>query len=356
MSQIFLSVLLVSVLASIAFADLSCLDRDGNSVAWFTFIEYPGNVTNGDARYAYLDDNLGSQFKVIEGANPDDEKEPFAATIETINNLPDLQKNLLVFSNVLPNGTILSGGAHAKAIVAYDNETLTGVYILHTYLAYPDVSQDGKINYTVPKSGSEYAENNGVYGDYAYCMSIDKEILGHVLLNLPLEQPNVYYASGLFQNISTNSTDNYTVTQFNLLNGDPQWLLTKSPNFVGAFYENVVVRYFDVSLAANSYGRPYSAPSCPPGPTVVNVNTVKINDKDQWNIWADNSKWAVSILGTKPHLVCLSDMDRTDDQFNRGGSAFCSGNVALFEAFSSIVAAYDICPKDSLIEDIIIDA
>ena len=350
MFQKLFTLLIISVFASIASSQLSCLDRQGNPVAWFTFIEYPGNVTNGDARYAYLDNNLGSKFKVIEGANCDDKGESLARTVDAINAISNDDKNLLAFSNIPPNLPENSTGAHAKAFVAYDNKTNTGVYVLHSFLVYPEISEDGKINVTVPKTGSDDAESNDIYGDFAYCISIDQEILTHILSNLPLEQPDTYYATGLFANLTTNSTEDLKITEFNLLNKDRQWLITKNPNYNASFYENVVAHYFDVPLAVQSFGHPYQDSSCPPGPTVVNVETVQITTQDKWDIWADNSKWAVSINGIRPNIVCLCDMDRTDEQSTRGGSCFCSNNIALYEAYSSIAVSVGQCPKDTFYE------
>ncbi|RZL13385.1 MAG: TonB-dependent receptor [Pedobacter sp.] len=66
------------------------------------------------------------------------------------------EKNQLVFSNVLPNGTILSGGAHAKAIVAFDNET----QLLKAY-ADSHWSEDSRdINALWPRLSPNINDNN----------------------------------------------------------------------------------------------------------------------------------------------------------------------------------------------------
>ena len=338
------TLLLLACFAAIAFSDLTCLDRQGNPKVWTVSYQFPGNVTNDTLRYAYLDDNLGPSFKIIPDKNADDKGEALANTIDAINNFQGENKSLMIFTNVPPDGNITSTGAHAKVILAFDNATQTGIYILHTFLSYPDFTSDGIINATADRSSNEYAQYNGVFGNYVYCMSINAEILDKLHSTIPLEEPNVIYASGIFNDPDPPIDANYTFTEFDLANQDHIVLLTKSPKFNAKFYEEVVVPHFNVSLAAESFGRPYQDPTCGEY-DVVNVDEITFDAKNTWKIWADNAKWAITIGNSRPHLMCLSDFDRTDDQMERGGSAFCTNNVALWQAFTDIITAVDKCPS-----------
>jgi len=250
----------------------------------------------------------------------------------------------LIFTNVPPDDNYTSTGAHAKGIIAFDNTTQTGLYILHTFLSYPNFTADGIINSTVDRTSNEDALENAIYGNYAYCMSIDADILAELHKMIPLEEPNVIFASGLFNDPDPVVEKDWTVTEFKLANQDHIVMLTKSPNFSARFYEDIVSPYFNVSLAAESYGRPYQDPTCGKY-NVVNIDEITFDAQNTWKIWSDNAKWAITYGGSRPHLVCISDMDRTDEQLTRGGSAFCSNNPALWQAFTSIITKVDDCPS-----------
>ncbi|RZJ37029.1 MAG: hypothetical protein EOO18_06615, partial [Chryseobacterium sp.] len=164
--------------------------------------------------------------QVISGTFADGKGEALARTIDSINAIDKNHINLYVYNDEYPtedDPITASQNAHAKGIIAYDNDTQSGVYIMHSFPKFPTVSQStGHINTDLPVT-------TNIYGQNLYCVSLDREILQQLLSYLPLEKPHAYYASGLFQNFHTDSKDNYTVTQFNLLNGDSQWLLTKNP-------------------------------------------------------------------------------------------------------------------------------
>jgi deoxyribonuclease-2 len=337
LSRIFISFFLISAL-SLSFAQLSCIDRQGNSVAWFTFIKFPGELTNADPRFAYLDSESGDQYQVIQGAHHYFKDEALERTISAINVMPETSMNKLVWNDQPPNKLFNPKGGHAKGIIGFDNATQTGVYIMHSFPKFPDVLENGQINSTTPP-------NTVTYGQNCYCISIDKEMLGNILHNLPVKEPNVYHATGLFDGKAFTSNQDYLISQFHLLNGDDQWFLSKNARYAGFLYEDIVQPYFKVNLAVESWGRPYQPPRCPPVGSYGSLNIARIafNEKDAWDHTQDHSKWAVSVGESGIQIACLCDVNRMDSQGIRGGSCLCSKNKNLHRALSSIVKVTDQC-------------
>jgi len=330
----------------VAITSLSCLDREGNQVPWFTFIKYPGNVSNETARYAYFDPNLGSTtYKIILGSHCDTKGEALPNTIEAINEISSEHLNLLVYNDEPPNREWDPYGGHAKGILAFDNQTNTGVYIMHSFPKFPSVNEStGYIKYSTPY-------NTYMYGQNAYCISLNETSLPFISAHLPVEWPNIYYSSGIFNKSTYDSPIGSAVSHFTLLNGEDQWLLTKNPNNTGFLFEDIISPYFDVCLAVESWGRPYQNPVCPEdgGHAILNIDHIAFNSQDTWDHYSDHSKWAISI-GTKENenVACLCDMNRMDSQEVRGGSCLCSKNPLLYGALNSIIIATDNCQTERI--------
>jgi len=337
--SMFNKILAIFALASVftvASAGLSCMDREGNPVSWFTFIKYPENMTYDGARYAYLDANLGKNYKIILGSHADDEDEALPNTIAAINGIPEESINLYIYNDEPANTPYNPDGGHAKGFIAFDNVTQTGIYVMHSLPKFPNVTDSGYIQYKFPKNTFKYGQNG-------YCLTLDKESLGHLVDNLPVEAPNVYYASGLFKYLQPNSEEPHKIAQFNVENGDTYWYLTKNPTYAGFLYDDIIAPYFQTSLAVESWGRPYQDSQCSGSYASLNIDQIAFNTEDTWNHYSDHSKWAITVGNSGLNLACLCDMNRMTTQQRRGGSCLCSSNPNLYNALSSIVVVTDKC-------------
>ena len=330
--------LILSLILWTATAQLSCLSREGDPVPWFTLIKYPGEITATGARYAYLDSTIGFQYKVILGSMCDTESEALPNTIDAINAIPIEDLNVMIYNDEIPHGKTSSSGAHAKGIIAFDNNTKTGVYIMHSIPNFPSIDKDGMtINSSLPDTCQEYGQN-------AYCVSIDETILNTIINNFPVEDIHVYHAVGLFEDLPHKSTKQSMVVNYQILNGDQQWFLTKSPKFKGFLYEDIIEPYFNTSMAIESWGRPYQGDNCPPNSSYssVNINQLTVGG-DSWSHYSDHSKWAITVGEGNPELACLCDMNRMKSQEGRGGSCLCVQTPSLYQALSNIVVLTDHC-------------
>jgi len=334
-NKIAIFALLVCAL-TITTARLSCLSKQGGSVDWFSLLKYPGDMTTRAPRYAYLDPRSGSSYQVITGALSDHRGQPLPNTIEAINSIPQAKLSVLLFNDQPPTAASNSRGAHAKGIIAFDSSTQTGVYILHSMPKFPSLNGDGAtISIKIPESALKY-------GQHVYCVSLDRESIGHVMSNIPLMKPIIYHSTGMFKSLPAKGKEHFLVSQFHLPNGEDQWFLTKNPSFSGFLFEDVVSTYFGVNLATESWGRPYQGPHCSRLHS-VNILKVAINGQDQWKNTNDHSKWTVSTGASGIKVACLCDMNRMNSQGSRGGSCLCSRSANLHRALSNIIKETDHC-------------
>lgn len=334
-NKIIVWTLFVSALA-IASARLSCIDSSHNSLAWFNILKYPSDMTTRVPRYAYLDAHSGATFQVIQGAHSDDQNQPLFNTIERINSIPHAERNVILFNDEPPTTPPNSRGAHAKGIIAFDSGSQTGVYILHSMPKFPSVTAENNISPKIPQTALKY-------GQHIYCISLNREILSHLLQNLPIKKPTVYYATGLFKTLPAKAADKFLINQFHLLNGDDQWFLTKNPNYPGFLFEDIIIPHFKISLATESWGRPYQGPHCEPSFKSLNIQTVAITREDSWGHTKDHSKWTISTEDSGFEIACLCDMNRMNSQASRGGSCLCSRNHNLYHALKSVIRETDHC-------------
>jgi len=329
---------LVVSFACYSTAVTQCEDPSGNGVDWFLVLKYPGNQTS-NPRFAYIDSNTtagGFQF-IDEFA--DYQGGPLYNTIKQINSISSTSFNLLMWNDEPPNTAWSPTGAHSKGVLAYDNSSEQGVYILHSAPKYPNVSTHGYINYQLPS-------NTFTYGQHFYCSTLNTSNFATVVSNLQVIEPVIYYQSGLFNSISFNtSTKPLLINEYVLNNGDAQYILSKNPNFLPYLYDYIMQPYLGVDLLVESWGRPYLPSLCTPEgeSNVLNIDQIQFSNGDTWDHYSDHSKWAVTGGVNNPQYACFCDMNRMETQNVRGGSCICSNNTLLYTALSGIIASTDSC-------------
>lgn len=62
----------------------------------------------------------------------------------------------------------------------------------------------------------------------------------------------------------------------------------------------------------------------------------------------DHSKWCVTSGGG---WTCIADMNREESQMQRGGGAICTNDVAVGNAFSTMISEYEQCKHEHQYSD-----
>mmetsp|Transcript_14049 Transcript_14049/g.12024 ORF Transcript_14049/g.12024 Transcript_14049/m.12024 type:complete len:147 (+) Transcript_14049:31-471(+) len=124
---------------------IHCEGTDGYSKDWWVAIKYPDSFNDEFHRFAYIDSkSTEKEFQIIDGLL-DDENGVLDKTFATINQMGLEDINVLVFNDEPaessgvgdPSGTY---HAHAKGVLAYDDESRSGLYLLHSAPRFPSVT------------------------------------------------------------------------------------------------------------------------------------------------------------------------------------------------------------------------
>lgn len=127
-------------------------------------------------------------------------------------------------------------------------------------------------------------------------------------------------------------------------------LFSKSSDFEDDMYsgwlDDVLGTTLYVETWRNGAGVPLNS-SCPKnGFDVRNIQDLKLaldKEKLTWTYRQDHSKWAIS--DSRDHgIVCISDINRMQSQFKRGGGAVCFKCPSCWDVFNGLIADVEPCP------------
>lgn len=145
-------------------------------------------------------------------------------------------------------------------------------------------------------------------------------------------------ASKLAQKISTRA-------------GQGLYLFAKSADFGRDLYSDWIENELKSSLYVATWRRGSGTPlnsTCPRDAYHVNnVQDFKVEKASQkliWNYLQDHSKWAISDEGQLGY-VCISDINRMESQFKRGGGAVCIRCGECWSVFSKTILDVESCPN-----------
>lgn len=132
--------------------------------------------------------------------------------------------------------------------------------------------------------------------------------------------------------------------------GQPMYLFAKSNTFTQDMYSSWINQELGATLYVETWragvGNPLSS-NCSAEEYHVNnvqqLQSLEAGEKIKWSYTQDHSKWAISDEDN-PGFVCLSDINRMESQYKRGGGAFCMLCPNCWTAFSSTIKEVEGCP------------
>ena len=136
--------------------------------------------------------------------------------------------------------------------------------------------------------------------------------------------------------------------------GQELLIYSKSANFGEDLYSDWMDKELGTALFVetwrNGAGTPLNS-SCPKDNYKVNnVQDLSVTNgaiKVTWSYHQDHSKWAIS--ETKDSgFVCISDINRMQSQFKRGGGAVCMRCPSCWSVFSNTILDLEPCPVAKL--------
>lgn len=332
-----------------------CLDQNGDPVDWFVIYKLPRIENSTDAKIAA---GVGYSFITSETVNASwqfadhnitDSKSLPGRTLSPAyleknnNNVKDIF--WLLYNDQPPSESFDAIHAHAKGIILGDE--VGGIWIIHSVPHFPSIDDLG---YRYPQTGQ-------MYGQTFLCVSLNKENLNEVGNQLMVNWVYVYdhKLNGNFSTIYPNLSivaqmkQIQTVQRKTVLTSVENVQFTsfaKSSKFKKDLYSKWVAQVLRAELFVETWLHEFRLPSdCSGHFEVHNIKEISITGSHcQFHNGKDHSKFAVSGDINNPWF-CIGDINRSRDQFKRGGGAVCLRNTNLWLSYHQIVADFEPCPK-----------
>lgn len=252
--------------------------------------------------------------------------------------------------------------AHAKGVVIMDDITGNSIWLSHSTPQFPP-----------PRSMHlEFNENSRKFGQTFMCMNFElrsagKQIVDHLVNMNPLVYdsqisdrlfaliPDLHGLQFEHQRSRRRRTKEKATTKLaqkiETRNGQDLYIYSKSADFGDDLYagwiDNELKTTLYVETWRNGAGNPLNS-SCPrDNYRVNNVQDLNVRSdstsKVTWSYHQDHSKWAISAEKSSGY-VCISDINRMQSQFRRGGGAVCMRCQNCWSVFSNTILDLEPCP------------
>lgn len=247
--------------------------------------------------------------------------------------------------------------AHAKGLILIDDDSGDGIWVTHSIPQFPPARN----------SNLEVFDNAKQYGQTFMCLNFDagrsgKQIVEHLinmfptvydsqisrkLLNLLPELHELAVEGERRKKRSVQKLAQVITTR----QGQDMYIFSKSAQFGDDLYSGWIDEELNTALFVETWRKGNGNPLdsfCPKnGHQVNNVQDLKVVEGDinvKWSYTKDHSKWAISETND-PGVVCITDINRMESQFKRGGGAVCIKNPSCWSVFSKTIADLEPCPK-----------
>jgi deoxyribonuclease-2 len=241
---------------------------------------------------------------------------------ENINNsLKNLYKNItldhwVVYNDETPEKTV-GTGAHAKGILAWNNDTIT--WLIHSVPKFP-------LTFYGTSDFPDIHHSELEYGQSFIFIRFGIEHLENILTQLFIMHPTVYISNinyEKYKKLHKQKTSN--IYKIN----DRIHHVSKSPDFHKDLYEDIVLPKFGGCCYTETWVR---------GHQCTDTNQCKMICKMNWNdtiVYSythDHSKFCYSENG----WVMVGDINRMVTQFKRGGGGVILHDKNMVELFKKI--------------------
>ncbi|MBW4360717.1 deoxyribonuclease II family protein [Flavobacterium taihuense] len=321
---------------------ISALDESGKPVDWWFAYKVPklGKTANEPTatgyEYIYYDPNIK---KVVQSPNLlTDGKEALDLTLKSIFDTPAPTTGWILYNDEMPpdtNKTDSSSYGHTKGVLAFDTDTKTALWLLHSW---PKFSDPGATSMPTPEYGQTYL-----------CISIDIETASKIAAQMAIHQvPQVYLPripasldkndplNILSQTLNSNPVADSDVIDYKSRGGFDFKVIAKNKTWNKDFWNDLVGPALGTDINVETWIRGKIPPTLD-SDGIHKTFDVKYIDLSPlgvpWN-WPethDHAKWAVSV---DSDWVCVGDINRMISQEKRGGGTIAFQDNILWTALS----------------------
>lgn len=321
---------------------ISALDESGKPVDWWFAYKVPklGKTANEPTatgyEYVYYDPNIK---KVVQSPNLlTDGKGSLDLTLKAIFDTPSPSTGWILYNDEMPidaNRTDSSTFGHTKGVLAFDTDTKTALWLLHSWPKYADA---GTTSMPTPE-----------YGQTFLCISIDIETASKIAAQMANHQvPQVYLPqipnsldkndplNTLSQTLNANPTGDSDVLAYKSRGGFDFKVIAKNKEWNKDFWNDLVGPTLGTDINVETWIRGKIPPTLD-SDGIHKTFDVKYIDLSPlgvpWN-WPethDHAKWAISV---DSDWVCVGDINRMISQEKRGGATIAFQDNGLWTALS----------------------
>jgi deoxyribonuclease II len=330
--------------------NISALDENGKPVDWWFVYKVP--EISGSAKgyeYVYYDPNVGRLAQSPHTLNSD--RGALDVTLDALFQGASETTGWILYNDEMPdeaktspkqadNGSL----GHTKGILAFDTESKTALWLLHSWPKY--VMPGVKVMPT-PKYGQTYL-----------CVSIDLATASAIAaVMIDHQEPQVFRNSRvpdsvgasdplrlLTKTIDPNAAGDSHILDFQSRGCKAFKLIAKNRKWGGDFWNQLVGPALGVCMDVETWIRgaiPSEQDSDAPGALNLNgrnevfdiqsIDLTPIGAPWKWPETKDHAKWGI---GVAQDWVCVGDINRMISQEKRGGGAIAFQENALWSALS----------------------
>ena len=323
---------------------ISPLDESGKPVDWWFAYKVPklGKVANGPTatgyEYIYYDANIK---KVVQSPNLlTDGKGALDLTLKAIFDNPSPTTGWILYNDEMPEdakGHDSSKYGHTKGVLAFDTESRTALWLLHSWPKYAD-----------PKSSKMPTP---LYGQTFMCISLDMEAASKIAAQMANHQiPQVYLPRIpksldkndplyiLTQPLNPNAKADSDVLEYQSRGGLDFKVIAKNRKWNKDFWNDLVGPTLNADINVETWIRGKIPPTLD-SDGIHKTFDVKYIDLSPlgvpWN-WPethDHAKWGISV---DSDWICVGDINRMVSQRKRGGGTIAFQDRTLWTALSKI--------------------
>jgi deoxyribonuclease II len=321
-------------------------DKDASAVDWWFMYKLPQNAINGGEKtsgkeYLYYDSRSRSALK-LSNRDIDDKQGALQATLAQIyKRAADVPGDTgwICYNDEVPGANSNDGDkGHTKGVLAFDLETDTAFWLLHSWPKFPDI-----------RSGDMAAWG---YGQTFLCISLKNVETARYIAEQMYhrQEPQTYEccipesldSSDIFNRLANavdvNETDPPCDITFFSRGGQDFRLMAKNRHWGRDFWIDHVGPHLMQDIDVETWRRlaiPGTEDSDGHGDVtdILYINLEKLGVPCEWHYTKDHAKWGIS---EKPDWVCVADINRQVSQEKRGGGSICFRNKGLWQALSQI--------------------
>lgn len=327
---------------------ISALDESGKAVDWWFVYKVPEMSGTGPSaakgyEYIYYDPKIAKvvtspyQLTVDKGA--------LDLTLDSIFTNPAKTVGWVLYNDERPDSKPKKADdgslGHTKGILAFDTDTKTALWLLHSW---PKYIAPGDKTLPTPKYGQTYL---CVSMDLATASSIAKVMIDHQEPQVFASRVDALDATDplrlLATGVSPNAAGDSHVMDFESRAGKAFKLIAKNRKWGGDFWNQLVGPALGVTIDVETWirGGAIDTNKDSDAPGALNLlgkfETCDIKTIDltplgapwKWPETKDHAKWGI---GVEKNWVCVGDINRMISQEKRGGGAIAFQEPMLWNA------------------------